>query len=54
MHGWGQVIAIEAQERVYYALAGNIAINNCFNARAMLAAVGNQSGVLRIPRPDYL
>src|SRR5262249_33086719 len=25
MSGWGQVIAIEAQERVFYALAGNIA-----------------------------
>ena len=34
MHGWGRVIAIEAQERLFYALAGNIAINNCFNARA--------------------
>ena len=26
MHGWGQVHAFEAQERIYYALAGNIAI----------------------------
>src|SRR5262245_52177617 len=36
MTGWGSVIAIEAQERIYYALAGNIAINNCLNARAPL------------------
>ena len=28
MTGWGSVVAIEAQERIYYALAGNIAINN--------------------------
>ncbi len=28
MTGWGSVLAIEAQERIYYALAGNIAINN--------------------------
>src|SRR6476659_10592929 len=28
MTGWGSVIAIEAQERIYYALAGNIALNN--------------------------
>jgi hypothetical protein len=35
MTGWGVVLAIEAQERIYYALAGNIAINNCFNARAI-------------------
>src|SRR5712691_10414667 len=23
MHGWGEVIAIEAEERLFYALAGN-------------------------------
>ena len=54
MSGWGQVIAIEAQERVFYALAGNIAINNCFNARALHAAVAAKSGTMRIPSPDYL
>ncbi len=54
MTGWGTVTAIEAQERVYYALAGNIAINNCFNATAIHAAVSGQSGVMRIPTPDYL
>jgi FkbM family methyltransferase len=54
MTGWGSVIAIEAQERIYYALAGNIAINNCFNAIAMHAAVSSALGVLRIPSPDYL
>jgi FkbM family methyltransferase len=54
MTGWGSVIAIEAQERIYYALAGNIAINNCFNAIAMHAAVSSALGVLRIPNPDYL
>jgi FkbM family methyltransferase len=54
MHGWGQVIAIEAQERIYYALAGNVAINNCFNARAVHAAVAAQAGSMRIPQPDYL
>ncbi len=54
MSGWGQVIAIEAQERLYYALAGNIAINNCFNARAIHGAVAAQSGSMKIPTPDYL
>jgi len=54
MTGWGSVIAIEAQERIYYALAGNIAINNCFNAIAMHAAVSSESGVMKIPNPDYL
>jgi FkbM family methyltransferase len=54
MHDWGQVIAIEAQERIFYALAGNITINNCFNARAIWAAVGAANGVIGVPAPDYL
>ena len=54
MSGWGQVIAIEPQERLFYALAGNIAINNCFNARAFHAAVAAKVGTMRIPEPDYL
>ncbi len=53
MTGWGSVVAIEAQERIYYALAGNIAINNCFNAIAMNAAVAAERGVMNIPVPDY-
>ena len=28
MTDWGSVLVIETQERIYYALAGNIAINN--------------------------
>jgi FkbM family methyltransferase len=54
MTGWGSVLAIEAQERIFYALAGNIAINNCLNATAVLAAVSAKKGSMRIPRPDYL
>ena len=54
MSGWGEVIAIEAQERVYYMLAGNIAMNNCFNARAIWAAVGEAKGSMEVPVPDYL
>jgi FkbM family methyltransferase len=54
MTGWGRVIAIEAQERIFYALAGNIAINNCFNAHAIHTALGAQGGVLQIPTPNYL
>ena len=53
MKGWGSVISIEAQEFIYYALAGNIAINNCFNARAILAAVGAGNGAMMIPVLDY-
>jgi len=53
MTGWGSVIGIEAQERIYYALAGNIAINNCFNAIAMHAAISSEQGIMLIPTPDY-
>ena len=53
MTGWGSVLSIEAQERVYYALAGNIAINNCFNAIAVHGAVSSQSGIMQIPNPNY-
>ncbi len=54
MSGWGHVIAIEAQERLFYALAGNIVINNCHNARALHAAVAAKPGTMRVPTPDYL
>lgn len=53
MRDWGSVIAIEAQERVFYALAGNITIQNCFNARAIWAAAGDVPGELEIPEPNY-
>ena len=53
MTGWGSVLAIEAQERIYYVLAGNIAINNCFNAVAVHGAVSSESGILPIPNPNH-
>jgi FkbM family methyltransferase len=53
MTGWGTVLAFEAQERIFYALAGNICLNNCFNARAFHVAIGETDGSLDIPLPDY-
>ena len=53
MAGWGSIVAIEAQERIFYALAGNIALNNCHNARAMWAAVGAENGAIDVPDIDY-
>lgn len=53
MTGWGAVMAVEAQERIYYALCGNIAINNCFNAKAVHAAIAMEAGSMKMPRPDY-
>ncbi len=54
MTGWGTVVAIEAQERLYYALAGNIALNNCFNATALNAVIADKPGVMRVPQANYL
>ncbi|WP_234284370.1 class I SAM-dependent methyltransferase [Campylobacter novaezeelandiae] len=55
MNGGG-VLAFEAQERLFYALAGNIAINNCFNAKAIHACLSNpqkNQKELEILVPDY-
>ena len=52
--GWGLVLSFEPQERVFYALAGNVALNNCLNARVMNAAVGATDGELQVPVVDYL
>lgn len=54
MSGWGRVLAFEAQEYVFYALAGNIALNNCFNASARWSALGERDGHIDTPEPDYL
>ncbi len=54
MLGWGGVIAFEAQERVFYALAGNIALNNLINVRALNVALAARAELLTIPEPDYL
>jgi len=53
MRGWGSVIAVEAQERIFYALAGNLTLQNCFNARAVWAALGAEEGSISFPEPDY-
>src|SRR5262249_37896284 len=36
------------------ALAGNIALNNCFNASALHAAVTDKPGFVMAPQPNYL
>jgi FkbM family methyltransferase len=54
MYTWGHVVAFEAQEKIYYALCGNIALNNCLNVNALNSAVGEHCGQIDIPEPDYL
>ncbi len=53
MEGWGSITAFEAQERVFYALCGNIVLNNCANARAHWSAVGGAHGTIEVPLLDY-
>lgn len=50
---YGQVIAVEPQERIFYALAGNITINNCINAACIHAALSDHVGVIDMPVPNY-
>ena len=53
MHGWGDILAFEPQERVFLALAGNVAINNCFNAYPRCAAIVTSApGAMRVPVAD--
>ncbi|MGF1275942.1 FkbM family methyltransferase [Acetobacter pasteurianus] len=47
------MIGIEAQERIFYALAGNVALNNCFNARVLNLALSDTQQPINIPVPDY-
>ncbi len=54
MHDWGSVFSFEAQEKIFYALAGNVAINNCLNVVARNVAVGDKCATLQIPEPNYL
>ncbi len=54
MYNWGHVFSFEAQEKIFYALAGNVSINNCFNVTARYAAVGAECGIMQIPEPNYL
>ena len=54
MEGWGSVHAFECQERLFYALCGNIALNNLGNAHAYLGAMGTEHGVLKlVDRLDF-
>lgn len=53
MTGWGSVIAIEAQERIFGALWGNIILNNLENARAVHGVLSRASEMMAQPVPQY-
>jgi FkbM family methyltransferase len=49
----GRIVSFEAQEHVFHMLAGNVALNNCYNVKLFNAALGAEEGWLEIPKPDY-
>jgi len=53
MKDWGQVLSFEAQEKIYYALCGNVALNNCLNVIVKNLAVGSNTGYIEIPKLNY-
>ena len=46
----GEVHAFEPQRWLYYALAGNVALNNCLNAFPQLAALTDGLGPVDVPQ----
>lgn len=50
---WGRVYAFEPQDFIYYALAGNVALNNLFNVEAHQLALGASDSTITIPRVNY-
>lgn len=53
MRGWGTVIAVEPQEPIFYALCGNIALNNLSNVRAIKAVLRSYTGAVQIPELNH-
>lgn len=53
MTHWGTVHAFEPQDFIFYALAGNIALNNLFNVQAHGVALGAADEVITIPSVNY-
>lgn len=53
MAGWGRVLAVEPQRWLYYALCGNMALNNCFNAIALRKVLAERPGEMLVPSLDF-
>lgn len=49
----GTVIAFEPQRMIHNALCGSVALNDLNNMHVRRQAVGAESGMVRIPLPDY-
>lgn len=54
MQGWGQVLALEPQPALYYALCGNVALNNVWrNTQCERIALGTPGDTIEVPSVDY-
>jgi len=53
LRGSGRVIAFEPQRTIYHVLCGNLALNDCRNVEAHLAALGRAPGTIVVPIVDY-
>lgn len=49
----GRVLAFEPQHEVFYNLCANVALNELHNVECFHCALGEASGVLRVPPADY-
>jgi len=49
----GRVVAYEPQEALFYALCGNVALNNLRNITVRNEAVGEFDGTIGVPKVDY-
>lgn len=47
--GWGSVLAFEPQEWPFYALCGNLALNNLFNVKAFRLALSHSNRYVGVP-----
>ena len=48
-----KIISFEAQRRLFYALAGTVAINDLYNVFVYNIALGNEFGVAKMPDINY-
>lgn len=49
----GYLFGYEAQDMLYYAFCGNIALNGLENVKPMNRAVGSEPGVAYVPHVSY-
>jgi FkbM family methyltransferase len=48
-----KILSFEAQKRLFYALAGTVAINDLYNVHVYNQALGDTIGVVRMPDVNY-